>query len=135
MPISKLLSRARALRRDQTEVEAKLWACLRDRQIGGFKWKRQVPVGPFVADFACAEARLIVELDGGQHSLDPEKDARRTHYLEGEGYAVIRFWNYEVNDDLDAVCTNILAECQRRRRDALAQVSGGIGFRPPSSSA
>ena len=112
MPISRLLPRARTLRRDQTDAESKVWNCLRNRRLGGCKWKRQVPIGPFVADFVCAEAMLIVEIDGGQHSEQAARDARRTACLEQAGYRVIRFWNYEVNEDLEAVCTTIFTACQ-----------------------
>jgi adenine-specific DNA-methyltransferase len=98
------------LRRDATPEERKLWQHVRNRQLGGHKFRRQASVGGPVADFLCAEKRLIVELDGGQHS--EEGDAQRTAHLERLGYRVIRFWNFEVNDNLDAVLERILAECE-----------------------
>jgi len=107
------IKRARRLRREQTPPERKLWACLRNRGLGGFRWKRQEPVGPYFADFLCPELGLVVELDGGQHSENAEADARRTAFLESQGLRVIRFWNYEVVGDLDAVCATILRECER----------------------
>ncbi|MES3027057.1 MAG: endonuclease domain-containing protein [Pseudomonadota bacterium] len=106
-----LRNRARALRVNQTRVEARLWAALRDRRLGGWKWRRQVPLGPFIADFVCAELMLIVELDGGQHFEAAPYDARRTGYLESLGYRVLRFWNSVLIEDSDAVCDTILRAC------------------------
>ena len=83
------------MRRDMTEAERVLWTLLRDRRFSAFKFRRQVPVGPFIADFLCYEMRLIVEADGGQH-CDSEYDLRRTNWLEGQGFNVLRFWNQEV---------------------------------------
>src|SRR5262249_35262911 len=88
--------RARNLRRDMTEAEKRLWQILRSRQIEGFQFRRQAPVGRFIADFVCHEARLIVEIDGGQHDPSSEAEASRTRFLEGEGYRVLRFWNNQV---------------------------------------
>jgi very-short-patch-repair endonuclease len=85
--------RARTLRRNQTEPEHRLWSLIRNRQ--GHKFVRQLPIGPFVADFACREAALIVELDGSQH-VDSTNDAGRTKYLNEQGYSVLRFWNNDV---------------------------------------
>jgi very-short-patch-repair endonuclease len=87
---------ARILRRDRTEAEARLWRYLRNRQMEGMKFRFQAPVGHYVADFLCVEVRLIVELDGGQHGVQVEKDAARTKALEAAGYTVIRFWNNDV---------------------------------------
>ncbi len=101
---------ARELRRNATEEEKTLWHHLRNRQLGGHKFRRQSSVGWYVADFLCAEKRLIVELDGGQHS--EEGDQQRTADLERLGYRVIRFWNTEVVDNLDAVLQRILAEAE-----------------------
>jgi very-short-patch-repair endonuclease len=98
---------ARTLRRTQTDAEAKLWSHLRNRRLGGLKFRRQATAGPFVADFLCAEKRLIVELDGGQHT--PEADARRTARLEGLGYRRLRFWNDEALGNTERVLQVILA--------------------------
>ena len=87
---------ARNLRRSQTSAERKLWFLLRDRRLAGFKFRRQHPVGPFIVDFCCTEARVIVELDGGHHSLTHDSDTARSGYLTGQGYRVLRFWNNEV---------------------------------------
>ena len=85
--------RARALRRDDTQAEARLWNALRDRRLGGWKWRRQVPQGHYIVDFLCIEAALVVELDGSQHQDQLEYDARRTAYLGRKGLTVIRFPN------------------------------------------
>jgi adenine-specific DNA-methyltransferase len=101
---------ARHLRRNATDVERDLWQRLRGRRLGGFKFRRQASVGYYVADFYCAEKRLVVELDGGQHG-GTDGD-RRTADLARLGYRVIRFWNNEVNDNLEAVLGRILGECE-----------------------
>ena len=109
--------RARQLRRDMTPTEVILWGVLRDRQLGGYKFRRQQPLGPFYADFYCAETKLVVELDGDTHVGREEEDAARTAFLASEGIAVIRFWNPEVRDNLDGVCTTILTTCASRAAD------------------
>jgi adenine-specific DNA-methyltransferase len=83
--------RARALRANQTQSEARLWGELRGRKLRGWKWRRQAPIGLFIADFFCPAARLVVELDGAQHLDRAEYDARRTRFLERRGLRVIRF--------------------------------------------
>ena len=100
--------RARRLRREDTDAEARLWKSLRNRKLGGWKWKRQVPNGPFILDFLCIEGGLVVELDGCQHSDQVAYDARRTAYLERQGLRVLRFWNREVFENMDGVCWTIL---------------------------
>jgi very-short-patch-repair endonuclease len=83
------------LRREATDAEKLLWARLRNRRLG-FKFKRQHPIGPFVADFCRHERALVIELDREQHAFDTIRDARRTAFLNENGYRVIRFWNYEI---------------------------------------
>jgi len=101
-PVRRQISpHAARLRRDMTEAERLVWDRLRNRQLSGFKFRRQVTIGPFVVDFLCPEAKLIVEIDGGQHSVD--KDAARSAYLEGQGYRIFRFWNHEVMSNLEGV--------------------------------
>jgi very-short-patch-repair endonuclease len=102
------VSRARSLRRNETEAEHRLWNLVRNRQLDGHKFVRQLPVGPYVADFACREAALIVELDGSQH-LDSPRDEVRTQALTAEGYSVLRFWNTDVLGNPDSVAVSILA--------------------------
>ena len=104
---------AGSLRRNATDAEAKLWQCLRNRRLGGFKFRRQATVGHHVADFLCAEKRLIVELDGGQHTS--ERDAARTARLEASGYRVIRFWNNDALGNTEAVLEAILREAKALR--------------------
>ena len=98
--------RARTLRRDQTGMERRLWQRLRARQLAGAKFVRQEPVGPYFADFACREARLIVELDGGQHG--GPRDALRDARIEALGYRVLRFWNTDVAGNMDGVLEAIM---------------------------
>jgi very-short-patch-repair endonuclease len=99
-------TRARRLRTDQTEAEKKLCrGCA--RQLDGVKFRRQHPVGPFIADFCCVEDRLIIELDGGQHALRTDKDERRTMFLCRSGYRVLRFWDHDVLTDTDVVLERI----------------------------
>ncbi|TIQ27964.1 MAG: endonuclease domain-containing protein [Mesorhizobium sp.] len=99
---------ARALRREMTESEHKLWQELRDRRLDGIKFRRQSPIGKYVADFVCLEARLIIEIDGSQHA-DSESDEIRGAELKARGFRVLRFWNDDVLKDLDGVCDTIIA--------------------------
>jgi len=97
---------ARRLRRNQTDAERVLWFCLRDRRLNGLKFKRQVPIDKYIVDFCCAEVRLIVELDGGQHATQDETN--RTAILEAMGYLVLRFWNNDVLQNTEGVLEEIL---------------------------
>jgi len=121
--------RARALRRGDTGAEARLWNALRARRLGGWKWRRQVPNGPFILDFLCVEAGLVVELDGGQHAEQAAYDARRTAYLERQGLQVLRFWNSDVLTNRDGACLTILEACGGIRRWVLAE-PGAAAERP-----
>ena len=96
------------LRNNATEAERRLWQHLSRRQLKGFKFSRQIPLGPFICDFMCRERRLIVELDGGQHA-DNMRDVRRTAFLTAEGYRVIRFWNNDVLESIEGVLQTIAA--------------------------
>jgi very-short-patch-repair endonuclease len=98
---------ARALRHNATDAERIIWLLLRDRRLGGLKFRRQVPIGPFVVDFASVEHRLVVELDGGQHA-DSLADARRDAFLAREGWRVLRFWNNDVMQNREGVLERIL---------------------------
>jgi len=93
--------RPRRLRRNATDAENTLWRYLRNRRLAGCKFRRQHPIGPYIADFACPEAGLVVELDGGQHT--EATDAHRTAYLKEQGYTVVRFWNNEVLQNTEGV--------------------------------
>lgn len=97
------LVRSREQRKFATEPERLLWGALRNRRLEGFKFRRQYWIGPFIADFACIEAKLIVEADGSQHGENEEYDVRRDAYLRRKGYRVIRFWNNDVTGNLEGV--------------------------------
>ncbi len=98
---------ARKLRRNMTDVEQKLWDRLRDKQIEEFRFRRQRPMGRYVVDFVCLDAKLIVELDGGQHAGQVEADAKRTDFLQSLGFEVMRFWNNDVVENIDGVLERI----------------------------
>ncbi len=101
---------ARDMRHAPTDAEQRLWYFLRDRRLGGYKFRRQHPMGNYIADFICVEARLVVELDGGQHTMpeQAEKDIERTRFFESRGFRVLRFWNHEVLVNTEGVLTTIL---------------------------
>jgi adenine-specific DNA-methyltransferase len=101
-------TRARELRRALTDAERRLWSRLRDRRLAGAKFRRQQPIGPFIADFCCPERSLVVELDGGQHQGQVGADARRTAFLESRGFRVLRFWDNEALQETEAVLARIL---------------------------
>jgi very-short-patch-repair endonuclease len=109
-------NRARALRRAQSQAERLLWRRLSGRSLGGFKFVRQEPIGPFFVDFACREAKLVVEVDGATHSTDDEarRDARRAEFLRARGYRVARVDNDDVCRNLDGVIETILAALEGR---------------------
>jgi primosomal protein N' (replication factor Y) len=109
MPAPRSHVRARTLRREQTNVERILWNALRSRQAE-FKFRRQHPIPPYIADFACVEARLVIELDGGQHRR--AKDAVRDATLARMGWRVVRYWNLDVIEKLDGVLADIVAVCR-----------------------
>jgi very-short-patch-repair endonuclease len=98
---------ARKLRREMTAAERRLWTHLRRHQLAGFRFRRQLPVGPYIVDFISLEAKLVIEIDGGQH-LESAPDAVRSAWLEGQGFRVLRFWNHDVLIHADDVLTAIL---------------------------
>jgi very-short-patch-repair endonuclease len=98
---------AKQLRHNMTPEEWRLWHAVKAKRLAGAKFRRQVPIGPYVADFVCVSAHLIVELDGSQHGDRIETDAERTRYLEERGYRVLRFWNNDVMTNLDGVIQKI----------------------------
>lgn len=116
-----LLEAARSLRKNMTDAEQLIWHCLRQKQLGGFRFRRQHPFERFVLDFYCCEAKLAVELDGGQHN-QPDAivfDAERTAFLEQHGIRVIRFWNNEVFQNLDGVLQTVYdaaLQCSKREK-------------------
>jgi len=102
-------SHAKALRNNPTEAERFLWSMLRRKQLAEFRFRRQVPIGPYVADFVCLSARLIVEVDGGQHGRREAHDRKRTVWLESQNFRVMRFWNNEILGNDTGVLEMIMA--------------------------
>jgi very-short-patch-repair endonuclease len=100
--------RARRLRATPTAAELRLWRHLRQKQLEGFRFRRQVPIGPYIADFACIERSLIIEVDGGQHSWNEAADDRRTEWLNAHGWQVVRYWNNEVMENIEGVLTHLV---------------------------
>jgi very-short-patch-repair endonuclease len=100
-------NKARSLRKQPTDAERFLREHLRNRRLAGCKFRRQEPIGQYVVDFVCVPPRLVIEVDGGQHSGQVDYDAKRTAYLESLGYRVVRFWNNKVLGDIDSVLEHI----------------------------
>jgi very-short-patch-repair endonuclease len=106
-----IYAQARELRHDLTQAETILWDALRNRRLNGMKFRRQHPLGPFIADFYCAEFRLIIELDGRIHNNSTDEDLARTVQMSDYGYRVIRFRNEEVENALPRVLSDIIKAC------------------------
>lgn len=113
VPRLKVSERARSLRRDGTEAERRLWRALRNRQLVGVKFRRQVAIGPYFADFACIAKKLVVELDGGQHADNKRLDDARTRSLAAQGYRVLRIWNNEVIENIEGVLGTIRSALEK----------------------
>ena len=111
-PSPNKVKRRRGLRRNSTDAEMRIWLALRDRRLGGYKFIRQEAIGPYIVDFVCRDRRVIIELDGGQHS-ESTRDQERDAFLTSEGYKVLRFWNNDVMSNRDGVLETILAELER----------------------
>jgi very-short-patch-repair endonuclease len=118
---------ARKLRQQATDAERILWRYLRAHRMAGYKFQRQVVIEPYIVDFVCLEARLIVEADGGQHLEQVEDDLKRSLFLESLGYKVIRFWNHEILGDIQIVLERIHGYLIK------APSPGGIRDKPESS--
>jgi very-short-patch-repair endonuclease len=120
------------LRSRMTDAERKLWFALKDRRFAAFKFRRQVPVGPYIADFLCFEARLIIEVDGGQHA-DSARDVERDKWLARNEFRVLRFWNNDVLRNLEGVLTSLATELNKtphpssRLRETPPSPAGGEG--------
>ncbi len=110
-----LKARARELRRNMTPAERILWNALRGRRFAGFKFRRQQVFGTYVLDFYCANARLTIEVDGETHLEKSKDDERRSDWLEKQGVKVLRFWNNQIYDELEAVLELLFRECEARR--------------------
>ena len=98
-----------------TDCEYRLWYYLRARRFQGCKFRRQVPLGPYIVDFLCEKSRLIVEVDGGQHAERVRHDAARSEWLVAQGYRVLRFWNNDVLENIEGVLETLLAELAMHR--------------------
>ncbi len=105
--MSTLTSHAKRLRTDSTDAERLVWSRLRAHRLGGWKFKRQQPIGRYVVDFVCFDAKLVIELDGRQHADATDADAARDAWLGSQGFRVLRFWNNDVLSNLDGVLTMI----------------------------
>ena len=125
-----LRQKARNLRNASTDTERRLWQHLRLKQLGDCKFRRQVPIAGYIADFLCPEMKLIVELDGGQHVEKTSYDARRTHVLEAEGYRVLRYWNNDVLLRTNGVLEDILRVLELEKDKGKIKIKGT----PPQSS-
>ena len=107
---------ARRLRKEDTEEEFRLWSELRNRRLNGYKFTRQIPLGPYVVDFLCRAVALLIEVDGAHHAGSPA-DVQRTEWLNQQGYSVLRFWNHEILRERDPVLETILAALEGRLVD------------------
>ncbi|MBX8461708.1 endonuclease domain-containing protein [Enterobacter sp. RIT637] len=106
------MEKSKQLRKEMTPEELRLWYLLRGRRFFGYKFRRQMPIGAYIVDFACFKAKLIVELDGGQHQGEEDYDSRRTAFLNTNGWEVLRFWNNEFRVNEDEVLNIILQRLQ-----------------------
>lgn len=104
----KLKPYVKALRQTMTPEEQLLWRLLRNRRFANYKFRRQHPVGPFILDFACHQHKVVIELDGGQHSRQSRYDGRRTQWLKRRGWVVLRFWNNELRENTEGVLMTVL---------------------------
>ncbi len=104
--------RARSLRQEMTDSENRMWYFLRNRRLNGYKFVREYMIDNYIADFACREMKLVIEIDGSQHIAAVEYDLKRTEHLMARGYRVLRFWNNEVFNDIEGVLTMILSSIE-----------------------
>ena len=113
--------RARSLRKGDNLAEGRLWAELKNRKLGGYKFVRQLPIEPYFADFACRERRLVIELDGSQHA-DCAYDRVRDAFMQEAGYSVLQFWSHDARANLRSVCETILAALDGRLSEITVSV-------------
>ena len=118
-------ARSRELRLNATDAERKLWAQLSARKAAGARFNRQFPIGPFICDFVSRSAKLVIELDGGQHAVRTVEDERRTRFIESRGYQVMRFWNNDVLGNVEGVRTVILGALENRPSPSPSREAGG----------
>ena len=115
--MAKHRDRARDMRNHPTEAECKLWGHLRAQQMRDWKFRRQACIGEYIVDFVTYGCKVIVELDGSQHAQQVQYDNARTKWLESQGFEVVRFWNHEIFEELDAVLEKIHYVCRRRSEE------------------
>ncbi|MFQ6083141.1 MAG: endonuclease domain-containing protein [Candidatus Aminicenantia bacterium] len=111
MSNNNLIKLAKNLRKRSTDAERLLWKHLRARQLEGLKFRRQQPVGKYILDFVCFEKGIVIEVDGGQHAVEKEKDNERNIWVERQGFKVLRFWNNEVLTNIEGVLEVIKKNC------------------------
>lgn len=109
---------ARNLRKAMTLPEQQLWEALRKRRLNGYRFRRQVVLGRYIADFACLEARLVIELDGNHHRAQQDNDRERDHWMRQQQFQVLRFWNHEVLNHQETVLQQIADLLQTSHRNA-----------------
>ena len=109
----KLTQHARHLRQNMTDTEKHLWRYLRHKQVQGLRFRRQFIISPYIVDFACPQARVVIECDGGQHQQNHYYDRQRDAYLQSLGFQVLRFWNHEILTNMDGVWHVIDVACRR----------------------
>ena len=122
---------ARNLRKRSTDAENTIWKYLRANRLKGLKFRRQAPIGRYIADFVCHEKKVIIELDGGQHSEKPEEDQARDEWFRKEGFRVLRFWNNDVLSQTEVVLEAIVKECVRSPSPSSPPVKGGENRKVP----
>jgi very-short-patch-repair endonuclease len=127
---SRQRSRARALRHDMTSAERCIWSRLRAHRFQGFSFRRQAPIGPYIVDFLCPDARLIIEIDGGQHAVQTNRDAVRDAWLREQGFVVLRFWNNDVLTNLSGVLHRVAEVLRQPLPPSLTLPRKGGGDRP-----
>jgi very-short-patch-repair endonuclease len=125
---NKTRQRAKELRQQLTHAEVILWNRLRSRRLGGFKFRRQHPIGSYIADFYCASRRLVVEVDGSVHIGQQEPDEQRTQRMAEHGYRVLRVSNQQIEKDLESVMCRILEACQEGAYSPFPGSGEGQGF-------
>ncbi|MCI4569088.1 endonuclease domain-containing protein [Lysobacter sp. CFH 32150] len=129
-PVDQCRFRARDLRSNATDAERHLWQRLRMSQIGGYKFRRQVPIGGYIADFVCPQMKLIIELDGGQHAEQTDYDLQRSRVLLGAGFRVVRYWN----DDVLLRTEDVLDDILRALESLKSYSHGNVKSTPPQPS-
>jgi very-short-patch-repair endonuclease len=107
------LQKAKNLRKNMTDAEKLFWYKVRDRRLAGYKFKRQVPVGPYIVDFSCLDYKVVVEIDGGQHN-DNSADIIRDQFLQDSGFKVLRYWNNEILNNIDGVLEALILILNKR---------------------